>query len=102
MSTNHGAQKARDSFASILSYYRNHVPADEAPEFVKRASSGEIVIGLRKGDVPSAEQGEELKKSLNEALKTQDAIQSLSTVEKDLMTQAAQASLRSRKRKTGN
>lgn len=38
-----GAQRARDSFASILSYYEKHVPADETPEFVKRASSGELL-----------------------------------------------------------
>lgn len=85
--SNSGAQKARDSFASILSYYDKHVPADEAPEFVKRVSSGEIQIGVRKGDVPSAEQGGELRKALNEALETQDAIENLSNAEKDLMTQ---------------
>lgn len=98
-SSNSGAQEARDSFASILSYYEKHVPADEAPEFVKRVSSGEIQIGVRKGDVPSAEQGAKLKKALEEALKTQDAINNLSNAEKDLMTQAANASLRSRKQK---
>jgi hypothetical protein len=100
-SSNSGSQKARDSFASILSYYEKHVPADEAPEFVKRVSSGEIQIGVRKGDVPSAEQGAELKAALAEALKTQDAIDNLSNAEKDLMTQAAKASLRSRKPKGG-
>ncbi len=98
---NSGAQKARDSFASILSYYEKHVPADEAPEFVKRVSSGEIQIGVRKGDVPSAEQGAELKAALSEALKTQDAIQNLSPTEKELMTRATQASLRARKPKGG-
>jgi hypothetical protein len=98
--SNSGAQQARNSFASILSYYEKHVPADEAPDFVKRVSAGEIEIGLRKGDIPSAEQGEQLKKALSDALKTQDAIENLSKVEKDLMTQAAQASLRSRKRNT--
>lgn len=96
---NSGAQKARDSFASILSYYEKYVPAEEAPEFVKRVSSGEIQIGVKKGDVPSAEQGAELKKDLHEALATQDAIANLSNAEKDLMTQAAQASLRTRKQK---
>ncbi|RAH40525.1 uncharacterized protein BO95DRAFT_296889 [Aspergillus brunneoviolaceus CBS 621.78] len=94
-----GAQQARDSFASLLSYYEKHVPADEAPEFTKRVSSADIVIGMRKGDVPSAEQGEELKKILADALKTQDAISNLSQSEKDLKTQAAQASLGARKRK---
>lgn len=78
---------------------KKYVPAEETPEFVKWASSGEIQIGVRKGDVPSAEQGAELKKDLHEALATQDAIANLSNAEKDLMTQAAQASLRTRKQK---
>lgn len=89
-----GAERARDSFASILSYYQNHVPIEDAPEFVKRASSGKIQIGVAKGAVPSTEQGEELKKALQIALETQDAIKKLSPVEKELMSQAAQASLR--------
>lgn len=88
-----GAQQARESFASILSYYENHVPADQVPDFMKRISSADILIGMKKGDVPSAEQGEELKKVLDDALKTQDAINNLSKSEKDLMIQAAQASL---------
>ncbi|KAH8706067.1 hypothetical protein BGW36DRAFT_22301 [Talaromyces proteolyticus] len=91
-----GAQRARESFASILSYYQNHVPSEEAPEFVKRASSGEIQIGVAKGTVPSAEQGEELKKALKQAMETQDALTNLSAVEKEIMSQAANASLRKR------
>ncbi|RMJ23561.1 hypothetical protein PHISP_05572 [Aspergillus sp. HF37] len=63
------------------------------------ASSGEIQIAVKKGDVPSAEQGAQLKRDLHEALTTQDAIANLSNAEKDLMTQTAQASLRSRKQK---
>jgi hypothetical protein len=51
---------------------------------VKRVSSGEIQIGVRKGEVPSAKQGAELKAALAEALKTQDAIDNLSNAEKDL------------------
>lgn len=97
-SSTSGAQQARESFASLLSYYEKHVPADQAPDFTKRISSADILIGMRKGDVPSAEQGEELKRALDDALKTQDAINNLSKYEKDLMTQAAQASLRARKR----
>lgn len=48
---------------------------------------------MRKGDVPSAEQGKELKKTLDDALKTQDAIDNLFKSEKDLMIQVVQASL---------
>ncbi|KAI1822500.1 hypothetical protein F4861DRAFT_384378 [Xylaria intraflava] len=96
-----GAQKARDSLASILSYYENHVPADKAPDFVKRISSGEIQVWVRKGDIPSAEQGEIARDALQEALKTKDAIDNLSTAEKDLMNQAAQISIQRRKLNRG-
>lgn len=87
------AQQTCDSLASILSYYENHVPTDQAPDFTKCILSASIPIDVRKGDVPSAEQGEELKKTLDDALKTQDAIDNLSKSEKDLMIQVAQASL---------
>lgn len=91
-----GAQKARDSFASILSYYINHCPASEAPEFVKRASSGEIIVGIRIEEIPPPEEPENVQKTLQEALATEEAINKLSTVEKDLMLQAAAASFRIR------
>lgn len=42
---------------------------------------------------PTAEKGKELKKTLDDVLKTQDAIVNLSKSEKDLMIQVAQASL---------
>ncbi|KAJ5741079.1 hypothetical protein N7493_000951 [Penicillium malachiteum] len=91
-----GAQKARDSLASILSYYQKHVPAEEHPEFVKRISSDEIPIGILKGDIPSEEQGPELQKAIDEALKTQDGIDKLSDAEKSVMTAAAKTSFRRR------
>ena len=42
---------------------------------------------------PTAEKGKELKKTLDDVLKTQDAIVNLSKSEKDLMIQVVQASL---------
>jgi hypothetical protein len=93
-----GAQKARESFASILSYYeKNQEALEDVPEFVKRASSGEIQIGVSKGTVPSAEQSEQLKQALDEALKTRDAIENLSAAEKELMLQATKESIKKRK-----
>ncbi|MCJ1255593.1 hypothetical protein MMC24_003410 [Lignoscripta atroalba] len=96
-----GAQKARDSFASILSYYeKNYASLESVPDWAKRASSGEIQIGVAKEAVPSSEQSEELKKDLEEALRTQDALNNLSTEEKELMEQVAKESIK--KRKKGN
>ncbi|KAL9126295.1 MAG: hypothetical protein Q9217_004644, partial [Psora testacea] len=92
-------QKARESFASILSYYeKNFSSLESVPDWAKRVSSGEIQISVAKGAVPSAEQSEELKKELEEALKTQDAINNLSTIEKELMAQAAKESIKKRRK----
>ncbi|KAM3497833.1 hypothetical protein MY10362_008829 [Beauveria mimosiformis] len=94
-----GAQRARDSFASILSYYLNHVPESEAPEFVKRASSGEILFAVRIDEIPSPDRPKEMQKQLQDALETKEAIEKLSTAEKHLMMEAAAASLTARKGK---
>lgn len=62
-------QQAWDSFASILSYYvKNRASLEKVPDWVKKAESGEIQIGVAAGTVPSDEQSEELKKKLKEAL----------------------------------
>lgn len=94
-----GDQQARDSFASILSYYvNNRASLENIPDWVNKAESGEIQIGVIAGMVPSDEQSEELKTKLKEALATQEAIIKLSTQEKDIMNQAAKSSRARRKR----
>lgn len=73
-SSNSGAQQAHDRFASILSYYENHVPAGEIREFMKKSIIKRNHNRSEEGWNPSAEHGEELKKVLNDALKIRDAI----------------------------
>jgi hypothetical protein len=88
-----GDQQARESFASILSYYvKNRASLENVPDWVNKAESGEIQVGFAAGTVPSDEQSEELKNKLKEALATQEAITKLSTAEMNLMNQAANSS----------
>lgn len=60
-------QKARESFASILSYHqRNRQSIENLPGWVDRPESSTISIGLAVGTVPSNEQTEELKAELKD------------------------------------
>ena len=94
-------QEARDSFASILSYYtKNRASLENVPDWVDKVESGEIQIGVAAGTVPSDEQSEEHKAILKEALATQEAITNLTAREKDVMRQAAESSIARRKRGT--
>jgi Ribonuclease G/E len=91
-------QKARESFASILSYYQqNQQSIENLPDWVQRPESSSISMGLAVGTVPSNEQTEELKADLKDLLSTQEAINKLSSSEKQLMIAAANSSKARRK-----
>lgn len=91
-------QKARESFASILSYYlHSRESLENIPPWVDRPESGTITIGLAAGTVPSSEETEELKQELKELVTTQEAISKLSSAERQIMTQAANSSKARRK-----
>ena len=73
-------QNARESFASILSYYlHNRESLENVPVWVDRQETGTITIGLK------------------ELLATQEAINKFSTSERQIMTQAANTSKARRK-----
>ncbi|EXJ86739.1 hypothetical protein A1O3_03693 [Capronia epimyces CBS 606.96] len=91
-------QKARESFASILSYYQhNRKSLENVPTWVDRPESGTIMIGLAKGTVPSGDQTEQYKQELKELLAAQEAIDKLSPLERQIMSQAANTSKARRK-----
>jgi hypothetical protein len=82
-------KKARDTLSSIFSYYNaNKETLDRVPSFVSN-SSGDIPIAVQ---IPSAEQTEELKKTLKGLLEVKEVIDGLSDRDKQLMTEAANAS----------
>ncbi|KAJ9644801.1 hypothetical protein H2204_001263 [Knufia peltigerae] len=86
-------EKARESFASILSYYQhNRKSLENVPTWVDRPESGTIMIGLAKDTVPSADQTEKNKRKLKELLAAQEAIDKLSPLERQIMSQAANSS----------
>lgn len=87
------AQRARDSLASILSYYMNHVPESETPDFVERATSGIINIGMILEEVPSPKPPTAEQLYLKDVIGNEEAILNLSAEEKQLMLQAAAASI---------
>lgn len=66
------ADRARDSFASLIAYYTNR----------DSAGSADIQIGVAAGTVPSDEQAEEFRKELAAALKQQETLDKLSDKEK--------------------
>lgn len=77
-----GADHARDSFASLLAYYKDR----------DSTGSADIEIGMAAGTVPSDEQAEALREELAAALKHREIIEQLSQGEKQAMEQAANAS----------
>ncbi|KAL9105355.1 MAG: hypothetical protein Q9227_009443 [Pyrenula ochraceoflavens] len=98
MSNQGNDQKARESFASILSYYRhNRESLENVPGWVDRPESGSIIVGLNTGTVPSDEQTEEYKQYLRSLLATQEAINKLSDQEKQFLNAAANSSKARRK-----
>jgi hypothetical protein len=88
-----GANRARESFASLLAFYTDR----------DSASSADIQIGVAAGTVPSEEQAEEFRKELDEALKSQETLGQLSDREKSAMFSAANSSrLKRAKNKQGS
>ena len=60
-------EQARDSFGSILSYYRhNHESMESVPRWVDSADSSSIIISFSSTVAPSAEQTESYKEHLRE------------------------------------
>jgi hypothetical protein len=83
-------KKARDTLSSIFSYYKkNEETIENIPSSFISDSSRDIPIAVQ---IPSAEQTEELKKTLKELLGVKDVIDGLSARDKQLMTEAANAS----------
>ncbi|KAK6371704.1 hypothetical protein LTS17_008527 [Exophiala oligosperma] len=99
MSDNGKDGKARESFASILSYYQhNRKSLENVPTWGDRPDSGTIMIALAKDTVPSADQTEKNKRKLKELLAAQEAIDKLSPLERQIMSQAANSSKARRSR----
>lgn len=83
-------KKARDTLSSIFSYYKkNEETIENIPSSFISDSSRDIPIAIQ---IPSAEQTEELKKTLKELLGVKDVIDGLSARDKQIMTEVANAS----------
>ncbi|OJD15318.1 hypothetical protein ACJ73_08989 [Blastomyces percursus] len=96
-------EKARESFASILSYYLNNRDSlERLPSWVTESSqSGSIPIALSPSLMPASDdQVEAEKQKLKE--RVSDALPKLSEKEKQLMTQAANSSKVKRKENKEN
>ena len=86
-------EQARDSFGSILSYYRhNHESMESVPRWVDSADSSSVIISLSSTVAPSAEQTESYKEHLRELLAVEKDFDDLPGQERDLMIQAANSS----------
>lgn len=98
MSDENNDQKARESFASILSYYQhNRESLENVPNWVDLPESGNMIVGLSTGTVPSAEQTEHYKEELKALLAMQETSNKLSDVEKQMMDAAANSNKARRK-----
>ncbi|KAI2836282.1 hypothetical protein CBS12448_11087 [Aspergillus niger] len=85
-------QKARESFASILSYYRhNRESLERVPNWVDDPDSQSIVIGFLR-DTPTDEQVEQAKEELKALMAIEEIKETLSETEKDLLTAASLSS----------
>ncbi|PWY94343.1 hypothetical protein BO94DRAFT_458444 [Aspergillus sclerotioniger CBS 115572] len=85
-------QKARESFASILSYYRhNRESLERVPNWVDDPDSQSIVIGFLR-DAPTDEQVEQAKEELKALMAIEEIKETLSKTEKDLLTAASLSS----------
>ena len=83
-------KKARDTLSLIFSYYKkNEETIENIPSSFISDSSRDIPIAVQ---IPSAEQTEELKKTLKELLGVKDVIDGLSARDKQIMTEVANAS----------
>ncbi len=98
MSNKDGDQKARESFASIFSYYQhNRESLENVPNWVNRPESGNITVTIHASTVPSNEQTEAYKKELKELLQMKETLDKLTEEEKQVMIQAANSSKARRK-----
>ncbi|GIK06278.1 hypothetical protein Aspvir_001925 [Aspergillus viridinutans] len=86
-------QQARESFASILSYYRhNRESLGNVPDWVDKPQSGNIVIGLLRDSAPTDEQVEKAKEELRAFMAIEETQAALSETEKAILTAAANSS----------
>lgn len=86
-------QQARESFASILSYYRhNRESLERVPNWVDNPQSGNIVIGLLRDSAPTDEQVEKAKEELKTLMAIEETKETLSETENALLTAAASSS----------
>ncbi|PGH16915.1 hypothetical protein AJ80_05059 [Polytolypa hystricis UAMH7299] len=93
MSDNASDQKARESFASILSYYfHNRESLERVPDWVDRPESGSIIIGLLRDSAPTDEQVEKAKEELRTLMALEEIKEKLSEAEKDVLAAAANSS----------
>lgn len=86
-------QQARESYASILSYYlHNRESLERVPGWVDSPQSGSIVIGIIRDSAPTDEQVEQAKEQLQELMAIEEIKKALSDTEKTLLTAAANTS----------
>lgn len=89
MSQQTNERKARESFATIHSYYSNHRESlGSVPDWVDRPETGTILIGYRPETPPSHEQMTRARESLLSLLGQHDVEQNLSDSEKSLFRAA--------------
>ncbi|KAH8803019.1 hypothetical protein F5884DRAFT_861358 [Xylogone sp. PMI_703] len=86
-------RQARESFASILGYYkRNRSSLENVLSGINELENKEIVASLSSSAVPSDEQTEQYKEELKELLTIQETINKLTDNEKNVMSQAVNSS----------
>ncbi|KAJ5736063.1 uncharacterized protein N7483_001188 [Penicillium malachiteum] len=86
-------KKARESFASILSYYKqNRESLDKIPNWVDNPKSQEIIIGLIRNSAPTDDQVEKTKEDLKAAMAMEETKEKLSEADQALLMAAAQSS----------
>ncbi|KAL1845434.1 hypothetical protein Plec18170_009772 [Paecilomyces lecythidis] len=88
-----GDQQARESFASILSYYYNNRNSlQNVPDWVNNPESQSVVIGILRDSSPTDEQVEKAKEELRALMAMEETKDKLSEAEKNIMTSAANSS----------
>lgn len=86
-------RQARESFASILSYYlHNRESLERVPNWVDSRESGSIVIGLLRDSALTDEQVEKAKEELQALMTIEETKDTMTESEKALLTAAASSS----------
>ncbi|KAB8067080.1 hypothetical protein BDV29DRAFT_196710 [Aspergillus leporis] len=86
-------RQARESFASIFSYYlHNRESLERVPDRVDRPESGSIVISLLRDSAPTDEQVEKAKEELRALMAEEETKNKISELKKVLLTAAASSS----------